>query len=245
MCTVSWVGEPAGYTLYQNRDEARTREPERPPTLETLSGVRYLAPTDGACDGTWILVNEHGLTVTLLNAYRASLGAPRESYETRGALVRGLADRVDARDAREHLERSDLARYQPFTLLVLHPEEAFVLDWDGLARTFEEAGPRMPLCSSGRDAELARAVRGRALDALVAEHGELSADLLAEFHRSHAEGPSSASTCMHREEAETRSTTRITVTPARIVMEYWNDAPCRAQGSSTFELEPRERKARA
>ena len=96
MCTVSWVTEAQGYTLYQNRDESRTRAPERPPTHEMLSGVCYLAPTDGASDGTWILVNECGLTVTLLNAYRASLGAPRDSYETRGALVRGLADCIDA-----------------------------------------------------------------------------------------------------------------------------------------------------
>ena len=245
MCTVSWVTEAQGYTLFQNRDESRTRASERPPTLETLSGVRYIAPTDGACDGTWILVNECGLTVTLLNAYRASLGAPRESYETRGALVRGLADCIDARACRARLDELDLDRYQPFTLLVVHPDGSFVLDWDGLERTFGEAAPRMPLCSSGKDARLAREVRNRTLDALVKERGQLDAALLWDFHQSHAEGPSAASTCMHREEAETRSATRISVTAERIVLEYWNDAPCRARSSSTFELAPRAREARA
>ncbi len=69
MCTVSWRAARDGYDLFFNRDELHTRAPELPPALSERDGVRFLAPRDGDHGGTWLAVNEHGLTVCLLNDY--------------------------------------------------------------------------------------------------------------------------------------------------------------------------------
>lgn len=75
MCTVSWRRERDGYDLFFNRDELHTRAPESPPERGERDGIAFLAPRDGARGGTWLLANERGVTVCLLNDY-ANAGRP-------------------------------------------------------------------------------------------------------------------------------------------------------------------------
>ncbi len=77
-------GDPvAGYRLWFNRDELRSRGPEVPPRVEqTPEGMRYIAPSDSDAGGTWIAVNELGITVCLLNGYRAPQSPETESTKS-------------------------------------------------------------------------------------------------------------------------------------------------------------------
>jgi hypothetical protein len=67
MCTVSWIHQGSGYQLLCNRDEKRTRRPASAPQLLTRNNVRFVAPIDGDSGGTWVAVNEFGLSLVLLN----------------------------------------------------------------------------------------------------------------------------------------------------------------------------------
>ena len=67
MCTVSWLRQSNGYQLFCNRDEKRTRRPSSGPQLLVRDGVRFLAPIDADFGGTWIAVNEFGLSLVLVN----------------------------------------------------------------------------------------------------------------------------------------------------------------------------------
>src|ERR1041384_8245608 len=67
VCTVSWVHQPGGYHLLCNRDEKRTRGAAFAPQVLERGGVRYIAPIDSECGGTWLSANEFGLSVCLLN----------------------------------------------------------------------------------------------------------------------------------------------------------------------------------
>ncbi len=68
MCTVSWLhDEIGGYQILCNRDEKYTRGRASAPRIETRNGMRYLAPIDSDSGGTWILTNELGITLCLLN----------------------------------------------------------------------------------------------------------------------------------------------------------------------------------
>src|SRR3954463_10191523 len=69
MCTVSWNVGHGGYDLFFNCDELNTRAPEVAPVVFRRSGVQFVAPTDGDHHGTWLLANEFGLTIRLLNDY--------------------------------------------------------------------------------------------------------------------------------------------------------------------------------
>src|SRR5262245_8061057 len=76
--TVSWTPTREGYALRFNRDERRTRGPGLPPGMMEGDGVRFLAPTDADAGGTWIGVNQFGLTVGLLNRYHEAPHDPGE-----------------------------------------------------------------------------------------------------------------------------------------------------------------------
>lgn len=241
MCTVSWLRErrlgASGYRLWFNRDERRTRAPELPAARYETGGVAWLGPGDGEAGGTWIAVNESGLTVGLLNAYAARRGPAPERSRSRGLLV---AELVDARDPDEilgRLERADLAPFEPFVLLAVAPDrEGLALRWDGSERSVDEGDADLcPLCSSGHDQPAAQRARARVWTELVGECP--TTDALDAFQKSHApDGPSFLSPCMHRPDAATRSQVRITVGPDSVDLVHVPGPPCRTPDGPTLRL---------
>lgn len=67
MCTVSWLHKAKGYVLLCNRDERHTRKPALGPRISERNGISFIAPVDGDHGGSWIGVNQFGLTLCLLN----------------------------------------------------------------------------------------------------------------------------------------------------------------------------------
>jgi hypothetical protein len=238
MCTLSWTVQPDGYALYFNRDERRTRRPAEPPRIDAAGRVRFVAPRDGEAGGTWIFVNERGVAACLLNLFRDHPFPPGEPPVSRGLLVLGLAGAPSSAAAGQALERTDLTRYQPFTLALFGREETpRALRWDGTATTrFPLDALALPLTSSGRDAEgVARSRRGT-LARLAAQHGGLTPAALDDFHRSHHPDRGPYSPCMHRDEAETVSLTTITVQGTAIQLTYQPGAPCEGRPVVTVRL---------
>ena len=60
MCTLSWLTTEAGYSVFCNRDERKTRPVAVPPAILRTGGVAYIAPIDPEGGGSWIAVNEQG-----------------------------------------------------------------------------------------------------------------------------------------------------------------------------------------
>lgn len=233
MCTLSWLLADGGYELRFNRDERRTRGPETPAAACEQGGVRYLAPGDGEAGGTWLLVNEHGLTVCLLNAY-APETADAATRRSRGLLVRELAPSASPGEALDRARAGDLRRYEPFFVALFDPTEGVrVAGWDGRdLREVREPAP--PLVSSGVAQERVRAHR-RAAWAELTGGAPTAADLEA-FHGSHAGGPSELSPCMHRADAETRSSCRVRVTGAEVELVHVPGSPCRTRPLPALRL---------
>ena len=238
MCTLSWIVEPDGYAVFFNRDERRSRRPADPPRIESAGGVRFAAPRDGEAGGTWAFVNERGVAACLLNLFRDHPFPPGHPPISRGLLVLDLAGSTSVAAAEEVLERTDLARYQPFTLALFGVGDApRALRWDGAAaRTFPLDADALPLTSSGRDADgVARSRRGT-LARIAAQHGGLTRAALDAFHRSHHPDRGPYSPCMHREEAGTVSLTTITVKGTATQLSYQPGAPCEERPVLTVPL---------
>lgn len=235
MCTVSWVHGNDGYELLCNRDEKRNRLPALGPSVRRASGVRYIAPSDGNAGGSWIAVNEYGLTLALLNRHDANQTAARLS---RGYLTLALADARCIEEAGERIRRADLSRFPGFTLAAFEAgKPCMVFEWDGhdLAAT-RNAEHRMPLTSSSFDPEAVTQSRTAEFSRQERTAGHRDANLLADFHRSHNPTPSAYSTCMHRPDAQTVSFTRIRVTGAEVNLFYSPAAPCAAAPGETVRL---------
>lgn len=227
MCTLTWLRSGGGYELFFNRDEARTRLPALPPRAQGRGGIEFLCPLDADAGGTWLGVNQFGLTVGLLNG-RADAPVPPEP-RSRGLLVLDLLDARGSAEVAERLAAADLSRTRAFRLIALEPDE-LLLDavWTGRdLRLQRRADAEQPVCSSSLDPEGATASRTATWRELVA-HAQPDAGLHEGFHASHAPERGPLSTCVHRPDAVTVSTTRTRVGAARVELGYRPGSPCEA-----------------
>lgn len=245
MCTLSWAWRPArdGYDLLFNRDERKERGPERAPLEELLAGTRVVLPADGDHGGTWLAVNEHGLTVCLLNGYVASRGPAPQVPRSRGLLVRDLAHHGAASELGEALATLDLTPYPPCVVLAIAPgAPAHWFRWDGLELAAnEDADDLRPIASSGYDQPAAQRARAARYAELRREHGGVDRALLERFQCDHDRGPSALTACMHREDAETRSQCRVAVDPETVELVHVPGPPCRTVPSPALTLARRGR----
>lgn len=249
MCTVSWSRTRDGYELFFNRDELNTRAPEQPPALAALEGMHFLAPRDGDHGGTWLLVNEWGVTICLLNdyacAWRPATDVPRYS---RGHLVLACAGATDHAGVFAAVSRAPLSRTPAFHLVVLTPDEGpLVLHWNGtqLARV---ASPRFgPVftSSSYATAEVV-ALRTLRFGSFVRTPAAPHVDELAAYHHQHVRGGGAHSVLMRRTDAATRSIIHVSVGSGSAILHYtpvrWaQQGPVLLQATHT--LLPRRRSA--
>lgn len=221
------------YRLYFNRDELRSRGPEIPPSeARTESGVRYIAPTDSDAGGTWIAVNEYGLTVALLNGYVESKGPALESYTSRGALVRSLADLRSVTSLWSRLSPSSLRAFRPAVVVAVAPGEwPMMARWDGRdVVTDVRAERRLPVVSSSYEQSEVQAFRRRLYRETVGDPSDRdetpSPHALEAFQAfTGPEGPSAMTPSMARSDAATRSFCAIEVDPGVARFRYAANAP--------------------
>lgn len=199
MCTFSWERfAGGGYTVWFNRDELKTRPVASPPEKRELDGVAFLSPRDPRGGGTWMLVNDRGITLCLLNRWgdqSRCLDSPR----SRGRLVWEMGGVFSLDEVAEKL--GDLTHYRGFTLVAISSADARCFDWDG---DILECRPLPPfLTSSSYRFDEVRAARSKRFRA-----GKRGTD----FHDSPDEEPSPFSVRMNRPDAQTWSRSQINVT---------------------------------
>lgn len=228
MCTLSWITHATGYEAFFNRDELLTRRLSTPPMESVRTGVRYLAPLDGDHGGTWIVANERGVTLCVMNLYGAAVRDPGATARSRGLMLPELADVGSADEAHSRLASTDLSRYRGFTLIAFAPLGPHgVACWDGATLTFDplEITDR-PLSSSAYDAPGAARSRTEQLLRLTSNGRSIDGALLASYHRSHDPERGPYSVCMHRADAATVNYTHVTVTPSHVEMRHAQGSPC-------------------
>src|ERR1044071_1445308 len=132
MSTVSWIHQDDGYHLLCNRDELQTRKPALPPVVHERGEVRFIAPIDGDHGGSWIGVNQFGVSLCLLNGYQDGAQSAIGSNKSRGLLLAGLMDASSRAEVHNGLLETDLSRFLPFNLVALEPQQkALLVNWTG------------------------------------------------------------------------------------------------------------------
>ena len=223
MCTVSWSRRPGGYDLFFNRDELNTRAPEQPPARQEQAGTSFLAPRDGDHGGTWLLANEFGLTVCLLNDY-ANRWRPSETgaRHSRGHLVLACAAAESPEDVAAIANAQPLGRTLPFQLVTLAPDAPpLVLHWTGsaLVRNYDR-DLRPPLSSSSYATNEVIALRTWRFAFFVRGRDEPDPADLAAYHRQYYRGSGPHSVLMHRPDAATRSICHVCVDEREVRLDY-------------------------
>ncbi|HVT81305.1 MAG TPA: NRDE family protein [Phycisphaerae bacterium] len=217
---MSWTSCHEGYDLFFNRDERDARATEQPPTRAHRDGVAYLAPRDGEHGGTWLGVNQRGVTICLLNDYTSRWAPPSgQPSHSRGHVVTACMAAERHSDVLAAVQSQPLERTGAFRLLALTPEEgALVLHWRGTHLVRHEA-PVSPLSSSSHATTRVVRDRLRRYSVMVSAHPPLP-ETLAKYHRQHSPSARASSVLMRRSDAATRSLIHVTVRPDRVCLTY-------------------------
>ncbi|PKH07679.1 NRDE family protein [Moritella sp. Urea-trap-13] len=135
MCTVSWLLANDGYQVFFNRDEQKGRALAHSPKYFNDVGVKYLMPVDPVGGGSWIAMNQAGLSICLLNYYQQK--PPGKELISRGLLVKSLVSNTSLTKIRSALKKLSLQHYAAFTLLVFPSHltaqtgNVYAVRWDG------------------------------------------------------------------------------------------------------------------
>lgn len=227
MCTVTFVARTNGYALGMNRDEKLVRVKALPPAKHRLGDREALFPSEPQ-GGTWIGVNDAGITLALINWYSAPARVAGQAT-SRGAVVVSslVADEPAITD--RALVGLPLARVNPFRLIGIFPASRAVVEWRWDLHQFQRLGHcwrTNSWISSGFDEPGAQQARGQAFRKALRQSSAGSLGWIRRLHRLHGSGRGPYSHCMHRSGAETVSYTEVVVTPPIAAMRYTPGAPC-------------------
>ena len=227
MCTVTFSPRKRGYALAMNRDEQLTRAAGVPPAESVIYGRRVLAPSEPG-GGTWISVNDGGITFALINWYSIDSRVKTKSV-SRGEVVKAVSSFTAPLAAARALEHLPLPRLNPFRLIGFFPETNQIFEWRWDLKTLFSKKHPWPLeqwISSGFDEPQAQQTRGNVFQAAKKQKSVGRLEWLRRLHRSHAPGIGPFSTCMHRADAATVSYTEVSVSPRLQALRYFDGAPC-------------------
>lgn len=224
---MTWFVEPDGYQLFFNRDERKSRRRAKLPTCQIRSGVKYLSPTDADAGGTWIAVNQFGVTVCLLNHYQFEQIETYKNWTSRGEIVRSFASTPSIVAAEDLFDSLDLDDYRAFRMFIIdHQGGNRLCVWDGHSARIEK-DLKNPKSSSSVDAKHVKSLR-KDLFANLNLVGSKRANDFIRYHSSHLPSRSKESVCMHRDDAGTVSLSQVSVSSKGISFRYADGAPCEA-----------------
>jgi hypothetical protein len=237
MCTVTLIARRRGYALGMNRDEKRARVAGLPPARRQFDGRVVVCPSEPG-GGTWIGVNEAGITLALINWYSVKAKAPAPAVSRGGAVWSALSSTspgaVDAA-----IRMQPLPRINPFRLIGVFPNTREVVEWQwDLLQFARRLHPWRTgvWISSGYDESGAQQSRGRAFAQALKQASAGTLEWLRRLHRSHAPGRGPYSVCMHRADAATVSYTEVVVNPAAATLRYASGPPCCGKFTAAHEF---------
>ena len=205
-----------------NRDEQKTRPRALPPKRHKAGTRSALYPSEKS-GGTWIGVNDAGLTLALINWY----AKPQRDHSlclSRGIVIPHLLAATGMKEVSERMESLDLPRLNPFRLIAISVGERKIREWrwDGtVLMSKRHAWTRRHWFSSGYDEALVSRKRAPLVREITETPGAIR-----KLHRAHVPERAPFSVCMHRDVAETVSYTEIAVTKKEARLRYAAGAPC-------------------
>lgn len=228
MCTITIVPRGDSPRLMCNRDERRDRPVARPPAHARFGARVGIAPIDPVGGGSWIGINDAGLTVALLNR---STPCTRESRSvgSRGRIVTRLLECETLDGVAAASVALDVRDYQPFRAIAILGRRALVADVRAgrvAVRRFDVSRPRL-LTSSSVEPVRALTTRGAAFRAMVLRAGDrLQAQ--AAFHQYEDPRRRHMGVLMTRLDARTVSRTTVDICPRGLALTYESlDTDCR------------------
>jgi hypothetical protein len=228
---MSWLRTTSGYEVYFNRDERLSRKAALAPAIHARDDTRFIAPLDGDFGGSWIAVNECGVTLAIENGYTDLddlAHQPEDGFTSRGLLLTSLAGCRSSAESLRRVEGLDLHRYRSFLLTVFDSDgRGLLARWlRGLLSVDRQLEPLVPIVSSSFETDEVRRSRQELFHRMRDETGRDDADMHLTFHESHLPRKGAYSPCMHRTDARTVSFSHVQVDEQEVRFSYVAHPPC-------------------
>ena len=227
MCTVTFIPRRKGYCLGMNRDEKRTRVKGLPPRMQNLSGRSVLYPSEPK-GGTWIAVNDKGISFALINWYSVPARA-FGNVVSRGVIIPAICSGESTEMADARLAELPLERINPFRLIGVFPGSHEILEWRWDLKELTSSHKRwraQQWISSGFDERAAQKTRSEAFRQALTQQSAATLNWLRRLHGSHSPQMGPLSICMHRDDAATVSYTELFFYNGRSIMRYGCGTAC-------------------
>lgn len=217
MCTLTVIPDQHGYVVTMNRDEYRTRQ-EAGLRTQHANGINYAYPVDAQAGGSWIGMNDHGVTMALLNRYQAPT---IENAKTRGAIIPSILPH-EPNDAVLALKSLDPSYYNPFDCVLISTEGCFHFSWNSQQVSWQQCDITngLMMTSSSERLDEVRDYREQQFDRLRIKNLDVSNINL--FHLSQPETMASSAMFMARELTHTKSVVQIAVNKSCASLDYYN-----------------------
>lgn len=232
MCTVTLIARRNGYALGMNRDEKLTRSKALPPALHRLQNRTALYPSEPG-GGTWIGVNDAGVTFALINWYSVADRVTRKVI-SRGQIVTSTLTASNPERTNDILTPALVKRVNPFRLIAIFPKSQKVVEWRWNLKELENVNHAWATniwISSGFDEPGAQQTRSKVFQSALRQASSGSLQWLRRLHRSHAPELGPYSICMHRDDAATVSYTEVNISGGIATMNYQSCFPCSSSSS--------------
>jgi hypothetical protein len=204
-----------------NRDEKLARLSALPPKHFQCGNLEAIFPSEPS-GGTWIGVNDRGLTLALINWYSVPHRA-KGNVVSRGEVVRNLISSGTLDIVQEAFSSLPLSRINPFRLIGVSMDKR-ILEWQWDLRqlcSHEHPWLSRTWISSGFDEPGAQRTRGNTFAEALNDPSSGTISRLRGIHSSHCPKIGPYSTCMHREDAATVSYTEVLVGPKSANLQYF------------------------
>ncbi len=223
MCTVTVVPLDDGFRLRCNRDERRDRPAAMPPVLHTLGRRLAAFPVDPTSQGTWVGVNDVGLTIALLNRS----GEPSGSLEpeprvSRGRIIPALLACGSLDEALERCATLDAESFGRFRLLMIESTTVAIVTSDTrvLSREFVSLSRPVMETSSSLGDDVVEGPRRKLFNRLFDQDQSAWLRAQRQFHHHQWRARPEISVMMERADASTVSETVIDVRLQTIEVSY-------------------------
>ena len=237
MCTVSFIARKKGYALAMNRDEQLSRVTGLPPTEKVVGGRAVLAPSEPG-GGTWIALNDAGVSFALINWYSLPARVPGQNI-SRGQVVNMTSAATIPGQAAVALTELPLRQINPFRLIGIFPARNKIIEWRWDLKKLtpiNHSWKSQQWISSGLDEPTAQSIRSQTFRQAWQQASAGSLPWLRRLQRSHVPERGPFSVCMHRADAATVSCTLISVQPGMSVMRHAIGAPCQCPAESIHSI---------
>jgi hypothetical protein len=142
MCTVTFIPLPGVRFITSNRDESPARQSHGLVSVHQPDHKTIYYPLDEDSGGSWIVLEDMGRAVCLLNGAKESF-IPNPPYRmSRGQVV---IDAANAKDSKYYLENTSFEGIAPFTLLIYEHDQLTELLWNGTTKEINSLPVNQPM----------------------------------------------------------------------------------------------------